>query len=132
MKNLILLCSVILSFNSCSQNDENKTNNNSIVGTWKLIEFYSSDGGSTPQWHTVENGYTYTFYSNGIIKSNKFSCDGKYTISNSNTMHIEFDCDNSKMNGNFDFTFIEKKMIFTPNPNTCFEGCNEKFMKIEE
>tara|TARA_R110002050_G_scaffold247153_1_gene384970 strand:+ start:172 stop:576 length:405 start_codon:yes stop_codon:yes gene_type:complete len=132
MKNLILLFSLILSFSSCSQNGEEKINDNSIVGTWKLIEVYSSDGGTNPQWKPVENGYTYTFYSNGVIKSSKFNCDGKYTLNTSNSVHIEFDCNNSKMNGNFDFKFMDENLIFTPNPNTCFEGCDEKFMKIEE
>ena len=130
MKNLILLFSLILFFSSCSQNEEEKNSDNSIVGIWKLIEFYSSDGGSNPQWRTIENGYTYTFYNNDIVKSSKYECDGAFSISNS-IVHLAFDCNNSKINGNFDFKFIEKNLILTPNPNTCFEGCNEKFMKIQ-
>lgn len=134
MKNLILIFSIILSFNSCSQNDENKTDNNSIVGTWKVIEILSSDGGSPLLWHTIENGSTYTFYSNGVIKSSKFSCDvsGRYTIINSNLIHVEYDCGNSKINYNLDFTFMENKLLLTPNPNNCYEGCTEKLMKIKE
>ncbi|WP_445731197.1 hypothetical protein [Mariniflexile sp.] len=132
MKNLILLFSIILSFSSCSQNDEGKRDNNSIIGAWKLVEIYSSDGGSNPQWNQINNGFTYTFYNNGDVKSSKFNCDGKYKINTSNSLHIEFDCDDSKMKGNFDFTFLENNLIFTLNPNTCIEGCTEKFMKIEE
>lgn len=134
MKNLILTFGVlfiILGFQSCSQDDKDQSVKNTIIGKWQLIEVYSSDGGSNPQWHPVENGYTYTFYNNAIVKSSKYGCEGTFSITDS-SVHLEFDCDSVKINGYFDFKFIEKNLILTPNPNTCIEGCDEKFMKIEE
>ena len=82
MKNLILIFTILLL--SCS-NDDNKPQENPLKGTWKLIETYSSDGGSNPQWTSVENGYTYTFNSNGTYSSTRFSeCStGEYTITDS-------------------------------------------------
>lgn len=65
MKSLILILSMFLSLSSCS--DDKKSQNENILGTWKLIETYGSDGGSIPKWTAVNNGYKYTFNSDGTL-----------------------------------------------------------------
>ncbi|PCI34200.1 MAG: hypothetical protein COB60_06615 [Flavobacteriaceae bacterium] len=139
MKNLILLFSIILSFNSCSQNEEEKNSDNSIVGTWKLIEVYSSDGGSNPQWKLVENGYIYTFKIDGTFTSNRFSeCSiGKFELNNSN-LTLRFDCNGfttgiESPEGTFIENFNKKnnEIILKPTYLNCIEGCGNKFQKIK-
>lgn len=139
MKNLILLFSLILSFSSCSQNGEEKINDNSIVGTWKLIEVYSSDGGSNPQWKPVENGYTYTFNIDGTFTSTRFSeCSvGKFELNNS-TLTLRFDCNGFTTGlespvGTFieNFNKNNNEIILKPTYLNCIEGCGNKFQKIK-
>ncbi|WP_445731196.1 hypothetical protein [Mariniflexile sp.] len=138
MKNLILLFSIILSFSSCSQNDEGKIDNISIVGTWKLIEVYSSDGGSQPRWFSVDNGYTYTFESNGTFNSTRFSeCQtGKFSFT-SRQLILNYDCKDFTSGiespaGTFveNFTKNNNEIILKPTYITCIEGCGYKFIKI--
>lgn len=139
MKNLILLFSLILSFSSCSQNEEEKINDNSIFGTWKLIEVYSSDGGSNPQWKPVVNGYTYTFNLDGTFTSNRFSeCSiGKFELNNT-TLTLKFDCIGfttgiESPEGTFIENFIKNnnEIILKPTYLNCIEGCGNKFQKIK-
>ena len=134
MKNLILLFSLILSFSSCSQNEEEKINDNSIVGTWKLIEKIESGNDGLPIWKPVSDtqSYTYTFYEKGLITNSRYNCNGTYVFNSSNSLHIDFECNDGKINGDFNFKFTNKNLVLTPNPNTCDEGCDEKFKKIEE
>ncbi|WP_445748358.1 lipocalin family protein [Polaribacter sp.] len=137
MKKLILTLAVILSFNSCSQSENNEKENLSLIGTWKLIESYSSDGGNTPSWKTVENGYIYTFNSDGSFTSNRFSecTKGNYKITD-NKLTLTFDCAGFNTGiENSPGVFIEEliydntNMILKPTYLTCIEGCGFKFQK---
>ena len=83
MKLLILILSILFSLTSCSR-DEVNTHSKRILGTWKLIETYGSDGGSSPQWTTVSNGYTYTFGNDGTLISDRFTCNGSYILLSQN------------------------------------------------
>jgi len=129
MKSLILILSMLLSLTSCSD-DDTKAQEVSIIGTWKLIETYGSDGGSNPQWATVENGYTYTFNNGGSIISNRFNCNGSYTMS-LNDITINFSCSDSQFNLIYSYVFEDGKLILTPDLMNCDEGCGEKYQKIE-
>lgn len=137
MKNLILIFTILLL--SCS-NDDNKPQENPLKGTWKLIETYSSDGGSNPQWTSVENGYTYTFNSNGTYSSTRFSeCStGEYTITDS-TLTLDYDCEDFDTGienppGTFieNYVFEDQKIILTPTYLNCDEGCGYKFERVEQ
>ncbi|WP_066225057.1 hypothetical protein [Formosa haliotis] len=139
MKNLIIFLSIILSFNSCSQNDEIIKKSNSIVGTWKLIETYESNGGNNPQWTTISDGYTYIFTKNGKFTSNRFSecTDGSYSITGIN-LTLDYSCNNFDTGietpaGTFieEYSFEGENIILTPTYLTCIEGCKFKFQKIE-
>ena len=132
MKNLILIAVLFTSLSGCTnnENESRQIQESSIIGTWKLIEKYGSDGGSDPQWNTVEDGYVYTFKNNDIIISNRFNCNGSYTLSSSNQVTITFDCSDSQFNLVYDYTFENRKLILT-NLSNCDEGCGEKYEKIE-
>jgi len=139
MKNLILIFSILISLTSCNSDDTNKQES-TVIGNWKLIETYGSDGGNNPQWNSVANGYTYTFNQNGSFTSNRFSecSEGNYSIL-ANNLTLDYGC------SNFDTgietpagTFVEKlvfeneNLILTPTYLACIEGCAFKFEKIQQ
>jgi hypothetical protein len=137
MKNLILLLSILFSLSSCSQNDEEKIENSSIVGTWKLIEKIKSGNDGLPTWESVSEAesYTYVFYNDGkIINSlNENNCNGLYEVNTSNTiLNIKYNCNSSQVEGSFKLTLDNNNLILSPNPNPCDEGCAQKFVKIQQ
>lgn len=139
MKSLILILSMLLSLASCSD-DDTKSQNENILGTWKLIETYGSDGGSNPQWRPVDNGYTYTFNNDGTFSSTRFTecTTGTYGVSNS-TIILDYGCagfDTGVENpaGTFveNYSYENGNIILTPSYMNCIEGCAYRFEKIEE
>ncbi len=135
MKKLFLF-TVLLSFafvtNGCSDNDDNKTKiKPSIIGTWELVEIYGLDGVGG-QWTSVENGYTYTFETDGTFISNRFSecTNGTYILSETDgTLSFAYDCEDG---GTFveNYVFSGQYLILTPTYLDCIEGCDYKFKKI--
>ncbi len=135
MKNLILLFSIILSFVSCSQNDENKTQDNSIIGTWKLTERIGTGSDGLATWISVNESetYTYLFEKDGTVTNSLYNCSGNYELNQSRTIiNIIYNCNNSQTLNSFNLTFEKNNLILSPNPNPCEEGCAGKFMKIKE
>ena len=115
----------------CSS-DTREIQSDSLTGTWQLISVYESSGGATPTWQPIEDGFTLSFQRNNVFVSSKFECDGLYEINPNQTLTINFDCETSQMKGELDYRFVEEHLILTPNPNTCIEGCDQKFKKIAE
>ncbi|MDO9038960.1 MAG: hypothetical protein Q7U59_11500, partial [Lutibacter sp.] len=114
MKNLFLLFCLIISLSSCNQNEEEIINDNSIVGTWKLIEKTASGNDGLPIWKPVSDAqsYTYTFFEDGLVIISTNSCNGVYNLNSSNTIiKIVYDCNNSKSEGSFNFTFERNDLI---------------------
>ena len=130
MKKFVIIVSLFFFISSCN-NEENKQQENSLVGTWKLIETYGGDGGSSSKWTKVNDGYTFHFDSNNSIISNKFSCNGIYHI-NSNDININFNCTNSQFNQTYNYSIENGNIILKPSLLYCDEGCAEKFQKITE
>jgi hypothetical protein len=133
MKTLFFIPVLIFTLLSCSKSDNDNSIEPSVVGKWKQIELYNSDGGSSPNWHTVTNGYTIEFLSNGTFNSTKHTeCStGKYTISSINEITLTYDCTN------FTNKYIEKQenltnaqLILKPAYMNCDEGCSVKFTKV--
>ncbi|MBE8725910.1 lipocalin family protein [Flavobacterium hungaricum] len=93
MKKIILLLFVIILQLSCSNDRENGTKENGIVGTWKLSEGYVGDGTVNTKWIAINNGYTYTFKNDGTFTSTRFNdCQsGNYTLE-TNLLTLDFDC----------------------------------------
>jgi len=135
---MILILSMLLSFTNCNSDNGAKEQDNSIIGIWKLIETYGSDGGSNPLWTPVDNGYTYTFHENGSFTSDRFSecSEGNYSISG-NTLTLDYGCDGFTAGieipeGIFveKYIFKNENMILSPSYMNCDEGCEYKFKKI--
>lgn len=143
MKKLLKLGMIfcfVLTISGCSNDDENIKDENSIVGTWKLIEVYDDPGDGSGSWNSVENGYTYNFSLNGQFTSTRFSeCNsGNYSI-NSNELTLDFDCDGfttgiEDPEGTFieNYTFELNRIILVPTYLNCTEGCGWKFEKITQ
>ena len=141
MKNLIILFSLILSFTSCIQNEEERINDNSIVGTWKLVEnFVDTSLENNGEWKSVENGYIYTFMLDGTFYSNKFpeTTQGTYNLTDV-LLTLEFNC-NDFSSGFFEtpngtlvesYRIINNELFLSPRYVIC-EGCLWKFKKVAE
>jgi len=138
MKSLVLIFSILFSLTSCSEKETNQQKN-SIYGTWQLIEIYQSDGGSNPQWISVDIGYTYIFNNDGTFSSTRFTecTSGTYEIS-SDSITLDYSCvgfDTGVENpsGTFieSYIFENAYLILTPSYLNCIEGCDYKFEKVE-
>lgn len=138
MKNMYLILSVLFLFTGCNE-EEAKQQENSIYGTWKLIEIYQSDGGSNPQWTIADISYTYTFNNNGTFSSTRFAecASGTHKVTNKSiTLNYscnEFDTGIENPPGTFveNYIFEKNNLILTPSYLNCIEGCGYKFEKIE-
>lgn len=138
MKNMYLILSIFFLIVGCDE-EETKQQENSIYGTWKLIEIYQSDGGNNPKWTSVNNGYTYTFSNDETFSSTRFTecTTGTYDISNS-TIILDYSCAGFDTGvetppGTFveNYNFENGNIILTPSYLNCIEGCGYKFEKIE-
>lgn len=130
----------MISLSGCSDDDDqSELSATGISGTWLLTETYIYEPDNQGHWVPTENGYTYTFNSDGTFSSTRFfECTtGEYSMSK-NQLILTYDCKG------FDTgiedkagTFIENyhlengKIILTPTYLNCDEGCGFKFEKIE-
>lgn len=133
MRTVFYLTILFFSLVSCAKSSDDDIDSATVVGRWKQTAVYNSNGGSTPSWNTITNGYTIEFLSNGTFNSSKFSdCStGTYTISSNNEISMTYNCENFKNN------YVEKvetntesQLILKPNYLDCDEGCSVKFEKI--
>jgi len=134
---LLMILSLVF-FTSCNNDDENIKEENSIVGTWRLIEIYNDPGDGSGSWNSVDNGYLYNFSENGQFTSTRFSecSSGSYSM-NSTELTLDFDCDGfttgiEAPEGTFieNYTFESNTIILVPTYLSCIEGCGWKFEKI--
>ena len=144
MKNLILVFSLIIVTNSCSQSDENKQIENSIYGTWQLSDRTANNVDGTPNdWEQVENGYKITFnedfsYNSEIYPNdcNEISSSTYITQSEEeiNILEIIIICNNQSetFKSKYSYTFENSThLILNPIEPVCPEGCVFKYKKIE-
>ncbi len=121
---------------SCSRSGEPQNQETPLVGTWLLIEVYEPYGENpNGDWYPVQDGHLYTFYGDGTMSSDRFSCsDGLYEIEiNENIeqrrIYISFDCETSLHSANFRMPYIESYLILI-DEISCDEGCAERYVKI--
>lgn len=97
MKNLILLLTLSFVTLNCSKSDSENQNNipPELIGKWKVIEVYSTDGGSEPKWSSIVNGFSYTFSNDNIVIRDNLQTgcnEGKFSLKNENTILFVFPC----------------------------------------
>lgn len=74
---------------SCSNNDDKFQNNvpQELIGKWKIVEMYSTDGGSPPSWSTYDSGEVYDIWFkndwtySSTSSANPDCINGEYSIS---------------------------------------------------
>lgn len=144
MKNLFktfLALTAFIFMTGCSNNDNNNSNRAkaSVVGTWKLVEVYGLNG-TGGHWDSVEDGFTYTFKTDGTFISNRFpECtSGTYVLSeNDEALSLVYDCgftmgiENPQGTFTYKYIFSEQHLVLTSTYSTCIEGCDYKFKRIQ-
>ncbi len=133
MKSFFLISLFLSSLLSSCNSDDKNNNDNSIIGTWKLIESYGSDG-TQGSWTTIDDGHSYTFNLDNMISSDKYSCVGNYIINEEleYSLSIVFNCQNIEFNGSYQFEFENGQLVLYGNPISCDEGCGEKYERSTE
>jgi len=84
MKAIVLILSLFLW--GCSNDDSPKDEPNNIpqelIGKWKTVAVYETDGASEPQWRDEDTGavYDYWFKSDGSFVQSDGIYEGKYVV----------------------------------------------------
>lgn len=136
--------SLVFTLGSCSQSEENNEIENSIYGTWQLIERKAGNVDGTPNdWESISNGYKITFNENSSYESEiePSNCNevssSVYNLRNEseiNILEITILCvDPNTTFESKDSYIIEDAtfLILTPIEPECFEGCAFKYKKIK-
>jgi len=94
--------------------------------------------GYPTQSEIIENGYVYTFKTDGSFTTNKFvlaECEsGNYSVTET-TLTLIYTCTNLTSGnppGAFikNYYFQDDKLILRPSYLNCYEGCEYKFEKL--
>jgi len=125
MKNMFLILSIFFFITGCSE-EETKSQENSIYGTWQLIERF--DGGSPNPNQTIQNGEIITFSSQNIYSNDSYQCNGTYNFNNS-ILEISASCITADLL-KYTFTIENSELKLTAYPTTCDEGCYDKYIRI--
>jgi len=74
---------------SCSKHDDKSQNNmpQELIGKWKIVEVYSTDGGSPASWSPYDSGEVYDIWikenNTYISKDNDENCNnGSFSLDN--------------------------------------------------
>lgn len=141
MKTLFLLLLIFTSALSCKSSDERNdtSQSNDLVGSWKLTETKTSDGNSS-NWVVATNIYIINFNNDNTFSRNDFaSCgSGSYTITTDPTnqafkiITLTYSCNNN----DFEHQFKSKYRIISISGNSletnnvsCIEECGQKYKK---
>ena len=133
MKTLIFLSLVFFSISSCSKNEANDSipQLSSLFGKWKLIEIKYNDGGSSPNWSTVQNGFIITLNTSSTYITTEYSeCNtGSFNFQNSIITYTN-SCGNLTIPNKYKVISVTKDELIISNVN-CIEECTQKLKKIE-
>ena len=118
---MVLILIMLFLYTGCNE-EEKKQKENSIYGTWQLIEIYQSGGGSNPQWTAVNIGYTYTLKNDGTFSSTRFTeCTSGTFQTSTNSITTDYSCDGFDTGienppGTFveNYIFVNNNLILTP------------------
>lgn len=126
MKKFIVLITVLLLIGCSAQDDSPE--NQSIIGTWKLVEEYGSYG-AAGSWKSVGDGHQIVISEENIIQSDLYSCGGDYQLESDNQISIEFDCSEAKFSLDYNYKLEGDNLILSVISG-CDEGCAEKFKRL--
>lgn len=124
MKNFILILSILISFVNCSNNN-NESDENSIIGTWNLLKFES---GFSPIENYNNGDIIWVFQQNGTVNvtinssiaSSPIKPRGSYNYSLTGSRILIGDTE-------FDYEFNKSLLIISDNPSA--DGFRAEFLK---
>lgn len=140
----ILILVATTSFISCTKNKQDITEpvENSIIGSWRLIEEVYGSLVEQGNWETIENGNIIRFSENMSYTSDAFpTCssnpqnDGTYLLNTNNDISfvtITLECseaNNGIIELTYQFSFEDDFLILSPTFG-CDEGCAFKYNRI--
>ena len=138
---MFLILSIFLFITGCNE-EETKQQENSIYGTWQLVEQWLGNvGDSSVNWTSVDNGYTMSLMRNNSFSSTEFTVcqnsenNGNFTLNqntSTNLIEISFNCNstNNQLIRTYSYSLEDENLILSPYSNPCDEGCSYKFKKI--
>lgn len=129
MKSIYFILPILIGIQfSCTKTEKNDNDQNSLLSKWKLIEWYSSDGGEG-SWQTIEDGFYYQFNENNTVESDLYNCIGSYSIHDNMefNLFISFQCETSQVQGHHKIIFEGDYLLLWSD---CDEGCGGKFKRI--
>ncbi|MCF1191118.1 hypothetical protein LRR18_05930 [Mangrovimonas sp. AS39] len=140
MKKLVILLSLMVFACSSDDNDkENQTNTpheDTLIGTWKLIEhkIFSISSGEMV-WITITEPFNFTYEfgeDNSLIRSN-YVCDGTYENNPTDYLVTTFDCPEFPLPDvrEYHLSFENHNLVLI-EPGSCDESgaCGYKFSKV--
>ena len=84
---------------SCSKHDDKSQNNvpQELIGKWKIVEIYSTDGGSPTSWSPYDSGEVYDIWfkenSEFIVSNMIEGCQiGSFSMSSNDEIIIDLPC----------------------------------------
>lgn len=102
MKYIYILFIIATLTLSCSKSDNEPENNipTELIGKWKAIEIYSTDGGSPATWSLYDSGLVYDIwfkshgtYMLGRDSSNNLECkEGNYSVIGNEITYSDSPC----------------------------------------
>jgi len=129
-KKFSIIC-VVLALISCSKN-EKESINDSLYGTWVLVEKVQSGSDGLSAWLPVNEFqfYTLTLSEEGILTHSKYENNGTFELISSNLLRVHISSNQGNLQGEYKYVLENKNLFLSPVPNTCDEGCSEKFVRI--
>ncbi len=123
---MTLILAIFLFITGCSEEGTIQQQDNSIYGTWQLIERF--DGGSPVPTQPISNGEIITFSNESIYSNDSYECNGVYNI-NDSIIEISVLCVTTE-SLNYSFIIENNELMLTDYPSACDEGCYDKYKRM--
>jgi hypothetical protein len=94
---LILSLFILGCSNDDSPNEEPSNTPQELIGKWKIVEVYETDGASEPQWRDENTGaiYDYWFKSDKSFMQSDGIYEGNYTVDSSLNLTLTINSSNT-------------------------------------
>lgn len=139
-----IIIGLVLTLLNCSSDDiKTHTENENLIGKWKLIEQLADPDDGSRTFDPVESNRTIEFFSNGVVVVNGSLCYMSVEVDKKNSGIFEVmsddaadttndgfltpsNCEFSEVKIYFDLPLSGHLILWYP----CIEPCGQKFVKI--
>jgi hypothetical protein len=128
MKRAITLFSIVILFFFTACDKENvKLDTNTLPGTWKISESFSSNGGKG-EWTRNKSNLVVEFKADGSLAGNVYPDYVTYIVKDGSTIVF---MKKDKTEQSYAYKLSEGTLTMSPSgPIMCIEGCADRFRKI--